>query len=169
VYALNLRADKILVTTVERVHYHKDLGVAEITAESSKEFCRRWYPEKYDNITESFMHNESSYYLDFEETLSGLENAAKYSSLILAAKLGTLASVEHKGFLICTLIIHAMRSYEFMSTTIARMRSEGVEKWEYFWLLRNAWGTSDFLARAVLAPALGEWTGRPALRFTCDV
>jgi hypothetical protein len=97
VYALNLRADKILETTVERVHYHKDLGVAEITAESAKEFCLRWYPEKYDNIAESSTHNDATYYLDFEETLSGLEKAAKYSNLMLAAKLGTLASVEHKG------------------------------------------------------------------------
>ena len=39
VYALNLHAAKVLRTTVEKVHFHKDLGVAEIDPESARRFC----------------------------------------------------------------------------------------------------------------------------------
>jgi hypothetical protein len=38
VYSLNMRAAKVIPTTVEKVHCHKGLGVAEINAESAKRF-----------------------------------------------------------------------------------------------------------------------------------
>ena len=38
VYALNLRGDKIRQTNVDGVHFEKNLGVAEITPESAKDF-----------------------------------------------------------------------------------------------------------------------------------
>jgi len=42
--------------------------------------------------------------------------------LLQAAKLGDFESAEHKGFLISILMIHAMRSYEFMSAAIEGMK-----------------------------------------------
>ncbi len=75
-----------------------------------------------------------------------------------AAKLVGLASVEHKGFLTCWLIEHVMRSYEFMSMSVDRMAGLGVDKWEYFWLLKSTWSSRSFLYRAVTVPAFSEWT-----------
>ena len=37
------------------------------------------------------------------------------------------------------------------------MNSIGMPKWEYFWLLKNAWGNKLFLARAVTALASSQW------------
>ena len=158
VYALNLNANKILKTKVEQVHFHKDLGVAAITPESAKRFCARWYPEKYDTFCEDIASHPETVYLDFEDILSGMETQASYSSLMQAAKLGSLTSVEHKGFLTCLLIMHAMRSYEFMSMLVDMTNSEDVDKWEYFWLLKKTWSSQSFLARAVTVPAFSEWT-----------
>jgi hypothetical protein len=56
------------------------------------------------------------------------------------------------------LMIHAMRSYEFMSIVIGEMDSAGVEKWEYFVELKRAWSNPKQLMRAVVVPMLGEWT-----------
>jgi hypothetical protein len=158
VYALNFRAGKIIQTTVEHVHFHKNLGVAEITPESFKRFCARWHPDEYEDMAAHVAANPEVLYLDFEDILTGMETAARYSSLMQVAKLGDFGSVQDKGFLICVLMMHAMRSYEFMSAAIEGMSAVDIDKWEYFWLLKNAWGNRPVLARAVTAPALAEWT-----------
>jgi hypothetical protein len=158
VYALNFRADKIIPTTVDNVHFHPHLGVAEITPESSKRFCKRWYPDRYEQTAAYVDQHPEVLYLDFEDILTGIETTGHYSALLQAAKLGDFESAEHKGFLISILMIHAMRSYEFMSAAIEGMNAVGIDKFEYFWLLRHAWSSRTFLARAVTAPALAEWT-----------
>jgi len=158
VYALNLRSGKIYPTTVERVHYQSDLGIAEIQPESMKRFCARWHPTRYKEMSEYVAANPESLYLDFEDILSGMERMDSYASLMEAAKRGNLTSTEQKGFLICHLMLHAMRSYEFMSGSIEWMNSRGMDKWEYFWLLKHTWSDGAFLARAVTIPAFGEWT-----------
>lgn len=158
VYALNLRAGKILPTTVEQVHFHKNLGVAEITPESAKRFCARWYPAEYESMAADVAARPEVLYLDFEDIFTGVETAARYRSLMQGAKLGDFESVEHKDFVTCLLMIHAMRSHEFMSARIDGMSALGIDKWEYFWMLKNAWGNRTFLARAATVPACSEWT-----------
>lgn len=82
VYALNLRAGKILSTTVERVHFHKNLGVAEITPDSAKRFCARWYPEEYEPMAAYVAAHPEVLYLDFEDIFTGMETRAHYSALM---------------------------------------------------------------------------------------
>jgi hypothetical protein len=158
VYALNLRAAKVLRTTVEKVHYHKDLGVAEIDPESAKRFCARWYPEKYGSMLEYVTAHPEKVYLDFEGVLTGVELLRHYDAWMRTAKLGDLQSLEDKAFLAAALMIHAMRSYEYMSAAISRANEIGIDSWEYFWRLKNAWSNSEFLSRATIVPALAKWT-----------
>ena len=158
VYALNLHAAKILRTTVEKVHYHKDLGVAEIDPESAKRFCARWYPEKYDSMVDYVTSHPEKVYLDFEDILTGMESLRQYDAWMRTAKLGDLQSFEDKSCLAAALMIHAMRSYEYMSTTISRASEIGIDKWEYFWRLKNVWSNAEFLTRATIVPALAQWT-----------
>lgn len=158
VYALNLRAAKVLRTTVEKVHFHKDLGVAEIDPESAKRFCARWYPEKYDSMVEYVTAHPEKVYLDFEDILTGIESLRHYDAWMRTVKLGDLQSFEDKGFLAATLMMHAMRSYDYMSAAISRASEIGIDKWEYFWRLKNAWSNSEFLFRATILPALAQWT-----------
>ena len=155
---LNLRAAKVLRTTVEKVHFHQDLGVAEIDPESVKRFCARLYPEKYDAMVEYVTAHPEKVYLDFEDILTGVESLRHYDSWMRSAKLGDLQSFEDKAFLAAALMIHAMRSYEYMSAAISRASEFGVDKWEYFWRLKNAWSNSQFLSRATIVPALAQWT-----------
>lgn len=158
VFALNLRAAKVLRTTVENVHYHKDLGVAEIDPESAKRFCARWYPEKYDSMVDYVTAHPEKVYLDFEDTLTGMESLRHYDSWMRSAKLGDLHSFEDKCFLAAALMLHAMRSYEYMSTAISRASEIGIDEWEYFWQLKNVWSNNQFLTRATIVPALSQWT-----------
>ncbi|HEY1759338.1 MAG TPA: hypothetical protein VGG72_28460 [Bryobacteraceae bacterium] len=157
-YSLNLRADKVLRTTVEKVHYHKDLGLAEIDPESAKRFCAKLYPKKYDSMVEYVTAHPEKAYLDFEDILTGVESLRHYDSWMRTARLGDLQSFEDKALLAAALMFHAMRSYEYMSAAISRASEIGVDKWEYFWRLKNAWSNSQFLSRATIVPALAQWT-----------
>lgn len=157
VFVLNLMADTVFETTVENVHYDKGLGVAEITPDAMKDFCRRRYPKEYESLAEYVDKNPETLSLDFEDILEWIENKCGYDSLLEVARVGNLSSAEHRGFLICVLIIHAMRSHEMMASMIAFADAAGIPKWEYFWMLKNAWGNPVTLARPATQLAIGRW------------
>jgi hypothetical protein len=159
VFALNLKADRILHTKVDRVHFDQGLGIAEITAESMKSFCKRRHPDKYADFCKYVDEHPESLWLDFEQILTGMEKTEAYEALMQAAKVRGLESVMHKGFLTNLLVIHAMRSHEFMTymTAESNLAALGQDKWEYFWILKNAWANGVTMARAVTPLAFSQW------------
>jgi len=158
IYALSLRSRVVYRTKVGAVFYQKNLGKAEITQESMKRFCKKYYPSKYDSFCRDIEKHPEPVYLDFEDILEQIENKAGYGSLTEAVRIEGLSSLEHKGLLACILIVHAMRSYEMMTSMLDLGSCIGMDRWEYFWLLKNAWGNPFVLARAVTPVALGRWT-----------
>ncbi len=157
VWVLNFRSARVYEATVESVHYDKGLGKAEITTESMKRFCRKWFPSEYKGLASYVTEHPESLYLDFEDILAGIESKGVYDSLMEAAQIGNLSSVEHKCFLTVALIIHAMRSHEMMASMVEFASLRGMDKWEYFWLLKNVWGNPLMLARAVTPLACSKW------------
>jgi hypothetical protein len=157
VHALNVRSGRVYATTVESVHYDKGLGLAEITPDAMKKFCRRRFPQEYERLSARVADHPESLWMDFEDILSGVEGIAGYEALMDAARRGSFVSAEHKGFITCLLIIHAMRSHEMMASMIESTGAAGMEKWEYFWLLKNAWGSPFVLARATTPLAAATW------------
>jgi hypothetical protein len=157
VWVLNFRSARIYETKVDSVHYDKGLGIAEINTESMKRFCRKWFPSEYNGLASYITEHPESLYLDFEDILAGIESKGVYDSLMEAVKIGDLYSVEHKGFLTVTLIIHAMRSHEMMASMVEAASLRGMDKWEYFWLLKNVLGNPSMLARAVTPLACSRW------------
>jgi hypothetical protein len=158
VFTLNVRSNKIFKTQVQNLHYDKGLGVAEITAASMLDFCQRRFPDKAESLAKYLSEHPDSLYLDFEATLTGVEHLQGYDAMLRAARLGGLESPAHKGFLACALVIHAMRSHELMTAILDETSPLGMDKWEYFWMLKNAWSDRVALARAITPLALGEWT-----------
>lgn len=158
IYQLNVHADRILSTKFDNVHFHKDLGVAEITPESMKRYYKRNRPSDYNDFCNYLKKHPESLFIDFEETLTGIEQVGGYDSLLDAVLNGGLTSAEHKGYLSIVLIIHAMRSYEMMTSMVEYAALDGMDKWEYFLLLKDAWADAQLLARAVTPIAQGRWT-----------
>lgn len=158
VFVLNVKSNKFYEAKVNSIHYDKDLGIAEIPPESIKGFCKRWFPEKYIETAAYVKDHPDSLYIDFEDILKGLEVTDAYQTLMETARCGDIISMEKKGFLTCLFIIHAMRSHEMMTTMVETAGSLGLEKFEYFWLLKNAWGNPLLLARAVAPLAISKWT-----------
>lgn len=158
VFALGIRANKVYQTAVDHVHYAKGLGVAEIAPETMKQFCQKRFPDQYEKLASYVDEHPEILVMDFEETLAGVEQKGGYDLLIEASMLGGFSSSEHKGFITCLLVIHAMRSYEMMASMVELSESIGMPKWEYFWLLKNAWANQFVLARATVALACARWT-----------
>lgn len=158
VFVLNVKSRALYESTVERVHLDQGLGVAEITPDAMKAFCRRWHPDRYDDMVEYVKQNPESLFMDFEDILQAVEQLPAYESLIEAARLGGISSPEHRGFLTCLLIIHAMRSHEMMQAMLDVTNSLGIAKWEYFWLLKNAWSDQALLVQATMPLACSRWT-----------
>src|SRR5437870_3956313 len=50
VFVLNVKSNKIYRVSVENLHYDKNLGIAEITTEAAKGFCKRHFPDQYDQL-----------------------------------------------------------------------------------------------------------------------
>ena len=123
-----------------------------------KQFCQKRFPDQYEKLACYVDEHPESLFMDFEEILAGVEQKGKYDLLIDAAMLGGFSSSEHKGFITCLLVIHAMRSYEMMASMVEMSESIGMPKWEYFWLLKNAWANQFVLARATVALACARWT-----------
>ena len=55
-------------------------------------------------------------------------------------------------------VTQAMRSHEFMSSMVPRTSAAGLEKWEYFWMLKHMWADRIALARAMTPLACARWT-----------
>src|SRR4029077_8517691 len=79
---LNVKSNKIYRTSVENVHYDKGMGVAEITPDAAKDFCKRNFPKEYDRFCEGMKDHPETVYLDFEDILTGLEATPAYSTLL---------------------------------------------------------------------------------------
>ena len=73
VSVLNFRSARVYKAKVDSVHYDKGLGIAEITPDSMKRFCRRWFPSEYENLTLYVAEHPESLYLDFEDILAGMD------------------------------------------------------------------------------------------------
>jgi len=159
VQSLNLISGKVYPTRVDACHFDKDLGVATITADSIRRFTKKWHPDKVKEIDDYLQKNPDDLLMDFEDTLTFVENSGTYNALMEIAKEGELRSYTQKGMLACSLVIHAMRSHELMTAMTESPSSNlGLDKWEYFWILKNAWGDRYMLARSVTPLALGRWT-----------
>lgn len=157
VHALNVRSGAIYSTAVENLHFDKNLGLAEMTPDSMKRFCRRWFPEKYAEVAQYINEHPDTLTMDFENILGGTEKHG-HGFLLDAARYGGFSSVQHKGFVTCLVVIQAMRSHEFMSSMVARTSAAGIQKWEYFWILKNMWADRVALARAITPLACARWT-----------
>jgi hypothetical protein len=154
IYRLNIISDSIHPTIPDKVFFEKNQCFTPITPESAKKFCKKYHPSQYENFCQNM--STETYYLDFEDILTGMENIA-YGPLLETIRIGGVSSIEHRTFLTYFLIIQAMRSHEMMTAMINRTTSIGMDKFEYFWLLKNAWGDEKILARALVPVAFSPW------------
>lgn len=160
IHTLNIRANKMLQVSVESVHFVKHLGVAEITPTSMRAFCRRWFPDRYAAFCKAMEGDDRVLFIDFEDILHGLESSPAYRVMLEIAGGRPFQTIEDKSFVAGFIVLQALRSQEAMSTGIANVRNMGGEKFEYFWLLKNAISNEAILGEMMTPIVYSQWIVR---------
>ena len=158
VNALNVKSNKILVAKVDNVHFDKNLGVAEITSEGAKQFCKRHHPDKYESFCRESNEDEYPVYIDFEEILTHLEKMIPYRVLLDIIRRQDLANGHEKVFLASFVYLQLLRSHAIMNSMLEWNSELGIKKFEYFIMLKWGLSDSDFLYQAVAPLVFSRWT-----------
>lgn len=157
VFALNIKSGNIYETAVENLHYDKDLGVAEITPGDAKDFCKRNFPDQYEQFCHDMKDHPETVYLDFEDILTGLEQTPAYTTLRDVITKQHIRAPMEKAFLAGFVIVHWLRSHAMMNAMIELWNELGMKKFEYFWMLKHSIGNTEYLFSLVMAIAPFHW------------
>ena len=157
VFALNVKSARTYETAVDNVHYDKDLGVAEITSEDAREFCRRNFPDQYEQFCLDIEDHPETVYLDFEDILTGLEKSPAYTTLKDAIVNQRIQAPKEKALLAGFVIMHWLRSHAIMNSMIEWWNELGMKKFEYFWMLKHSLGNTKQLFSLVMLVAPFRW------------
>lgn len=158
VYALNVKSGQINKLKVEKVHYDKNLGVAEITKKAAEDFAKRYHPNRYEHF---LLENEKAdypVYIDFEDILTELEKMPPYKVLLQVAKKKQIDTIEEKAFLGCFIVLQQMRSHAIMNTMIQFCAELQEHKFEHFVTLKWMLSDVNFLFSVVNPFVECQWT-----------
>lgn len=118
VFALNVKANKVISLTVENVHFDKHLGVAEITPDDLKSFCKRNFPGDYESVCRELDTNPETVYLDFEPVLSTLENTPAYQVLHDVIPKQRIDTQLERSFVSSFIYIHMLRGHAILNSLV---------------------------------------------------
>lgn len=157
VHALNAKSLRIYPTTVERVHFDKNLGIAEITKPAAEGFVRRYHPDQYERFVAESATASYPVYIDFENILSGIEATSAYQTLLKVATTQTVDNLIEKSYLASFVVLQNLRSHSMMNAMIDWHEEIGCEKFEHLVTLK--WMLSDphFLLRLVSPLVSSQW------------
>ena len=158
IYALSVKSSAIFQTTVENIHYDKNLGIAEISREAAEDFARRYHPDRYQTFVRDSATSTYPVFIDFEQILSFLEKMPPYQVLLDVAKRGSLQSAEEKAFIGCFIVLQQLRSHSIMNSMIEWHRELQRKKFEVFVTLKWLLGDADSLFRLVYPIVACQWT-----------
>ena len=82
VYALNVKSNRILETTVDDIHYEKNIGSVEITFEAAMAFVKRNYPNAYKGFHKTSRTTDYPIYLNVENLLTDIEGLRQYREFL---------------------------------------------------------------------------------------
>lgn len=141
VHVLNVKSQKIYPTTVDRVHYDKNLGIAEITRAAIEDFARRYHPDQYKSFVADNEAASYPVYLDFESILTGLETTPAYQIMMKVAQTQVVDTLVEKIFLASFVVLQHLRSHSIMNAMIDWNEEMGYQKFEHLVTLK--WMLSD--------------------------
>ena len=99
VYALSVKSGGIRLSSVEKVHYDKHFGVAEISRKTSEDFVHRYFPDVYEQFLKDNEQANYPVYLDFEDTLKAIEKMPPYKVLLDVARKSRVETISDKTYL----------------------------------------------------------------------
>lgn len=157
VHVLNVKSAKIYEANVDSVHYEKNLGVAEMTAEDMRDFCKRHHPDCYQAFCEEIEKDPTTLYLDFESILTGIENSEAYDALRKVIRTHRIHVPHDKAMLATFLVIHWHRSHAVMNSFLELTAELGQKKFEHFIMLKWQLSNHGSLYRQAMTLVPYRW------------
>jgi hypothetical protein len=157
VYALSVKADKVFKTTCKDVHYDKHIGIADITVEAAKDFCRRRHPDLYEKFKEEMNAHNYDVFINFEEFFSGIESLLPYQTLLKVIETNTIAGAVDKGHLAHFIFWQTLRSHASMNAMLELSGKSGMQKFEILLDLRRTLANVELMYNVLMQILLSFW------------
>lgn len=157
VHALNVKSCKIISTAVERVHFDKTPGMAEITREAAEKFCAKHHP---NHLEEFKARNRDARYpvaIDPEQLFGIIESLPCYETLLKVIRRQSITTAEEKCFLAGFVYLQFIRSHAIMNASLEWHADLGIDQFESFVTLKWNLESSDFWSRAILPLVFCKW------------
>jgi Protein of unknown function (DUF4238) len=158
VYVLSVKSAKIFQSTVENVHYDKNLGVAEISREAVEEFARRYHPDRYEQFVRDNADATYPVFIDLEQLLSRLETLPPYQVLLDVVRRVRIETPEEKVYLGCFVLLQFFRSHAIMNSMIEWHEELQRHKFEHFVTLKWLLSDPELLFAYVQPIVACSWT-----------
>ncbi len=154
---LNVKSNTIYTVQVDKVHYEKYMGVAEITLEALKDFYKRNKPQDYENFAQKAVESNYPLVLDFENILTGIEKTPAYQVLCAVIKRQAIASRDEKAFLAIFIYFQFLRGHAIQNSINEIGKEINIHKFENLIALKESLSTPDFYYPVVSKIALSQW------------
>ena len=138
---------------MNNVHFDKGIGIAEITPAAAKDFCKRHFPDDYNHFEKYMKNHPETLLLDFENILSSIEKSPAYETLYNTIEKQRIDTHEELAFLSGFIIFQRIRSHAIFRSMLEFADIMEIERFEYFWLLKNLLGNPDYLYQLSSIPA----------------
>jgi hypothetical protein len=157
VHVLNLKSNKLLTTTVERIHYDKNLGVADISYESAVRFVKKYHGDQYEKFLDESKKDEYPVFIDFEDTLTALETTPAYETLLTVIRTENIDNLIEKTNIATFVVLQNLRSHAIMNAMIQWNDEIGDAKFDYFMNLKWMLGDPKFLFQLMHPLLTARW------------
>jgi len=157
VHALNIKSQKIYPISAERVHYDKNLGIAEISRSAAESFVRRYHPNRYEQFVAENAISSYPVYIDFENIFTGIEATPAYQTLLKVATTQIVGNIVEKCYLASFVVLQNLRSHSMMNSMIDWHEETGREKFEHLVVLKWMLSDPDFLFNLINPLINSKW------------
>ncbi len=120
-------------------------------------FCRLYRPEKYEEFCKINHPEDYPVFLDLEDLLIHLEGSQMYRVLLETIRNQNIVTPFEKGLLACFIYTQLLRSHAIMNSSLEWNAEIGIDKFEYFVLLKWALSDKKFLYQQVGPIGLARW------------
>lgn len=131
IFSLNLRSDKIIKTKTKNVFFEKGAGFAAITKEDDLNYCKRAFPEKFNELQRYYEENSEDHFIDFENHFTGIENLYRpFLEQVICKK--NIETIEEKTFLSFFIYTQIARNHNHWSAAVSIFEKNEMAKFEMF-------------------------------------
>ncbi len=157
IFSLNIKANKVYRASVRDVHYEEGIGIAEITAEAAKKFCIKYFPKEYKRFSKYMKKHPESLILEGESLFNAIENTPSYKTVHEVIKKDRIETREEIVFLAGFIFFQHIRSHAILHSALEQINKMGIERFEYYWLLKQAITNPDYMYNLILPLATSQW------------